>query len=130
MVEDKNTTKGATAPADEFGVDRAEFLPTWPRDDKTGDFVKPFIGTILDKVTVTDVPGIDGGERDVDLYTVVDDDGERWSLWASGMLERVLPPHIGHRVKIDDEGKEDRVGKVGQLRRFTVRCATCTAEGK
>lgn len=126
MVEDK---KGAE-PTNEFGDDRAEFLPPWPRDPKSGDFVETFVGNIVSKDTVKDVAGLDGGEpRDVDLYTVADENGEQFTIWGGGMLARVLPPHIGHRVRIEDLGKE-LLPDGKSLRRFDVRCATCTAAGK
>lgn len=120
MVEEKT---------DEFGTDRAAFLDGWPKDSK-GNFAKPFVGTILDSEVIEDVEGLGGQARDVPLFTVVDDDGAKWTIWGSGMLARVLPRHVGHRVRIEDKGLGERREDGTQLRSFDVRCATCTAEGR
>lgn len=106
---------------EEFGPDRAAFLPTW-------DFgnVNPFIGHVLTSRVVNDIVGLSGQPRDVTIFTIASDDGERADLWGSGMLERVLPEHIGHRVRIDDKGLEPQDDGTS-LRVFDVRCATCTA---
>lgn len=108
---------------EEFGDDRGEFLPVWPKG-------KTFIGNILSREVVPDVTSeLSKVARDVDLYTVVDGDGTKWSIWGSGMLERILPAHIGHRVRIEDKGLKD-AGGGKSLREYDVRCATCTAEGR
>lgn len=121
MTDTKTTDQG-----EDFGADRAEFLPTW-------DFAKTptFTGTITDRETVHDVASQLSGEiRDVDLYTLVSDgDGQPYTVWGSGMLARVLPRHVGHHVKITDKGLKQQTDKT-QLRVYEVRCATCTAEGR
>lgn len=122
MAEPKDKTTTDAEPASEFGADRGEFLPVWPKE-------KTFTGSILSREVVENVAGLDGRERDVDLYTVVDDNGEKFSIWGSGMLERVLPQHVGHRVRIEDKGLKD-AGGGKSLREYDIRCATCTKEGR
>lgn len=108
------------ASQDEFGGDRAAFLPQW-------DFTKgAFVGHVAGQRLVNDVEGIDGTPRDVPIFRLITDDGEPFELWGSGMLSRVLPEHVGHRVKIEDKGKEP-LGDGRELHTYDVRCATCTA---
>lgn len=115
------TTKKIPEPPidDEFGPDRSAFLPAWKFADDG-----PFTGTILTSRIVQGLVGLDRSPRDVPLFTIVSDDGERFSLWGSGMLSRVLPEHMGHRVRITDSGLEPQ-GDGTNLRVFDVRCATC-----
>lgn len=111
---------------DEFGQDRAAFLPSW-------DFAANpvLVGTVTEREKVEGVTSeITGETRDVDLYTVATDDGEPFTVWGSGVLARALPKHIGHRVRIEDKGIDTSRPAGRQPRMFEVRCATCTAEGK
>ncbi len=103
---------------EDFGPDRAAFLPQWPKG-------KTFVGIVAGMRIVPDVEGLQG-TRDVPLFRLVTDDGEAFELWGSGMLSRVLPEHLEHRVKIEDKGLVDQ-GDGTQLRMFEVRCATCAA---
>lgn len=105
---------------DEFGGDRAAFLPQW-EFEKAGTFTGHVVGSRL----VQDVEGL-GGVRDVPIFRLITDDGEPFELWGSGMLSRVLPEHVGHRVRITDEGKTE-LDDNRQLHVYDVRCATCTA---
>jgi len=113
MAEDKGTK--ATPTEDEFGDDLAPLLPAW-------DFAKQgaFVGEIL-SVKETPAEGIDKTVRMVPLFTVVTTDGERFVIWGTGMLSRVLPDLIGQGVvKIEDKGLSDQ-GNGTSLRVFEVR---------
>jgi hypothetical protein len=105
---------------DDFGGDRAAFLPQW-------DFGKAgaFTGHLAGMRVVPDVEGLNG-TRDVPMFRLITDDGEPFELWGSGMLSRVLPEHLGHRVRITDSGKTE-LDDNRQLHVYDVRCATCTA---
>jgi hypothetical protein len=103
---------------DPFGPDRSAFLPQWPKG-------QPFQGIVLSYRIVPDVEGLQGA-RDVPLFRLVTDSGEPFELWGSGMLSRVLPEHVKHRVRIEDKGLDAQEDGT-QLRVFDVRCATCTA---
>lgn len=108
---------------DEFGPDQSAFLPIWDFD-KQGDF----IGTVAAKDSVV-TTGIDGEQRPTDLFTIVSQDGERFSVWGNAVFSRVLPRHIGHRIKIIDKGKQG-LDNNRELHYFEIRCATCTAQGR
>ncbi len=118
MAEDKG--KAPAAKDAEWGPDQAAFLPSW-------DFGKPFVGTILSSRMVENVAGLGGTARDVPIFTVVDEQGERWSIWGSGMLSRVLPEHVSHFVRITDKGLDPQ-GDGTSLRIFDVRCKTDAAK--
>lgn len=118
MSEDKGT-KGSTSTeevGDEWSDDQAAFLPAW-------DFKEQgtFVGSIESKRDVENVMGLGGVERTVPIFTIVHEpDGERYSLWGSGMLARVLPELVGRRVRIEDKGLEPQ-GDGTSLRIFDVR---------
>lgn len=124
MTETKD--KDTTPVDDEFGGDRAPFLPSW-------DFEKDpiLIGTVVTSEVVRNVASrLSGDIRDVELFTIEqDDEAGRVTVWGSGMLARILPAHVGHRVRIESKGVETQQDKQ-QLRVFDVRCATCTAAGR
>lgn len=115
-----------TAPAaDDFGEDRAPFLPSW--DFETDPVL---VATILSKEVVEGVrSNLSDDTRDLDLFTVVTDDGERFTVWGGGMIGRVFNGHMGHRVRAENKGLKQQEDKT-QLRVFDIRCATCTAEGR
>jgi len=99
---------------DEWGPDEAPLLPAY--DFKQG----PFVGTIL-SVKDTPAEGIDGTVRLVPLFTVVDENGEKFVIWGTGMLSRVLPDLVGGGVvRIEDKGLEPQEGGTS-LRVFDVR---------
>jgi hypothetical protein len=104
------------------GDDQSAFLPVY--DFGKGDFVGTVAGQ--DSVITT---GLDGEPRPTDLFTLVDENGERWTVWGSAVLSRVLSRHIGHRVKISDAGTQP-LENGRDLHYFDVRCATCTAQGR
>lgn len=129
MVDEKTKAAPQTDAPDEWGDDRGVFLPTWRFDGPEANG-NPFVGVVLSDRLVKGVAGLDGTERDVTLYTLAPEDStEQFTLWGSGMLERILPEHIGHRVKITDNGLAPQAGGTS-LRMFDVRCSTCTRTGK
>jgi hypothetical protein len=100
---------------DEFGDDLAPLLPAWNFGEQG-----PFVGEIL-SVKDTPAEGLDGTVRMVPLFTVVTTDGERFVIWGTGMLSRVLPDLVGQGViKITDKGLEQQPGGTS-LRVFEVR---------
>jgi hypothetical protein len=118
MTDEKSkAAKGEEPEAEEWGDDQAAFLPTWSYNDNG-----PLIGTIESMRTVPDVQGLGGEARDVPIFTIVTDEGERFSQWGTGMLARVLPDLVGQRVKIEDRGLEPQPGGTS-LRIFDVRVA-------
>lgn len=109
------------APAEEiegWSDDQAAFLPTY--DFQTDG--NPFVGTIESSRIVEGVTSaISNEQRDVPIFTIVRaEDGERFSLWGSGMLARVLPDLVGRVVRIEDRGLEPQ-GDGTSIRRFDVR---------
>lgn len=100
---------------EEWGDDEAVFLPIWDHE-KSG----PLIGLLDSMRVVPDVKGLGGTARDVPIFTVITDDGERYSQWGTGMLARVLPDLVGKRVRIEDRGLEPQGGGTS-LRIFDVR---------
>jgi hypothetical protein len=106
-----------TDPTDEWGEDEAPLLPAFDFGKK-GEHA--FIGEIL-SVKDTPAEGLDGTVRLVALFTVVTTDGEKFVIWGTGMLSRVLPDLIGQGVvKIEDKGLEQQAGGTS-LRVFDVR---------
>jgi len=99
---------------DEWGPDEAPLLPAYKFEDG------PFVGTIL-SVKDTPAEGIDGNVRLVPLFTVVAETGEKFVIWGTGMLSRVLPDLVGQGVvRIEDKGLEAQ-GDGTSLRVFDVR---------
>jgi hypothetical protein len=104
-----------------WGEDVAAFAPSW-NFEKDGSVL---VGRIIEQDSA-EVEGIGGEVREVPKFLLVTDDGERFNVWGSAVLSRVLPKHIGHRVRIEDKGTEEMGG--GQsFRYFDVRCSDHTS---
>lgn len=95
-----------------------------PRWDPTAE--GDLVGTLVN-VEEIEVDALDGGRRTARLYTVDVSGGgvEYRSVWGSGILDRVLPDHVGHYVRIRDTGRRLDLGDGRQLHEYVVWCRDC-----
>lgn len=115
----------AASTDDDWGESVSGLLPAWKFEDYGN-----LIGTLIDR-HMQEAPGLDGKTREVGLNTFVVENNpdpetspnDQYVVWDSAVLERVLPLHVGHRMKIVDLGTEP--GERGRtLHRYDVFCAT------
>lgn len=127
MATDEKTNKAADTQAasdDDWGQPVSD-MPD-KHDFASGDLIGT-LGSVAQREL--DNEFAPGETKMVNLYTVQKDDGEKAAVWGSAVLDRTLPDHVGHYVRIQDAGKVD-AGQGRQLRQFNVYCKTCAGQNQ